>query len=95
LNASCNSTIFLCQDPNTDVSIAEAKRIEYEEGTPMLSDEARRSVYASAVMSLLYLARYTRIDILFATTVRANRCTYPTHYDWMRVVRTLRYLRNR
>ena len=60
----------------------------------MLSDEERRSLYVSAVMSLMYLARYTRIDILFATTVHATRCTNPTHYDWMRVVRTLRYLRN-
>jgi hypothetical protein len=94
LNAPCNSTIFLNQDPNTNVSIAEAKRIEHEEGTPMLSDEARKSLYVSAVMSLMYLARYTRIDILFATTVHATRCTNPTHYDWMRVVRTLRYLRN-
>ncbi len=42
----------------------------------------------------MYLARYTRIDILFATTVHATRCTNPKHYDWMRVVRTLRYLRN-
>ncbi len=89
LNAPCNSTIFLNQDPNT-----EAKRIEYEEGTPMLSDEARRSLYVSAVVSLMYLARYTRVDILFATTVRATRCTNPTRYDWMRVARTLRYQRN-
>ncbi len=50
LNAPCNPTIFLTQDPNTDVSIPEAKRIEYEEGTPMLSDDARRSLYVSAVM---------------------------------------------
>ena len=60
----------------------------------MLSDDARRSLYVSAVMSLMYLARYTRVDILFATTVHATRCANPTHYDWMRVVRTLRYLRN-
>ncbi len=60
----------------------------------MLSDDARRSLYVSEVMSLMYLARYTRVDILFATTVHATRCANPTHYDWMRVVRTLRYLRN-
>jgi hypothetical protein len=42
LNAPCNSTIFRDQDLNADISITEAKRIEYEEGTPMLSDEARR-----------------------------------------------------
>jgi hypothetical protein len=94
LNAPCNSTIFLANNPNEDVSRDEAKRIEYEEGTPMLSDDARRSLYVSAVMSLMYLARYTRVDILFATTVHATRCANPTHYDWMRVVRTLRYLRN-
>ncbi len=60
----------------------------------MLSDEARRSLYVSAVMSLIYLARYTRVEILFMTTVHATWCTNPTHYDRMRSVRTLRYLRN-
>jgi hypothetical protein len=50
LNSPCNPTIFLTQDPNTDVSIPEAKRIEYEEGTPILSNYARRSLYVSAVM---------------------------------------------
>jgi hypothetical protein len=42
----------------------------------------------------MYLKRYTRVDILFVTTVHATLCANPTHYDWMRVVRTLRYLRN-
>ncbi len=60
----------------------------------MLSHDARRSVYVSAVMSFMYLARYTRVDIPFAPTVHATRCANPTHYDWMRMVRTSRYLRN-
>ncbi len=91
---SCNSTILLANNPNEDVSREWAKWIEYEEGTPILSDDARRSLYVSAVMSLMYWAWYTRVDVLFATTVHATRCANPTNYDWMRVVRTLRYLRN-
>ena len=58
LNAPCNSTIFLANNPNEDGKEEEAKRIECEEGTPMLSDDARRSLYVRAVMSLMYLARY-------------------------------------
>ncbi len=46
---------FLANSPNEDISRDEAKQIEYEEGTPMLSD-TRRSLYVSAVMSLIYLA---------------------------------------
>ncbi len=45
LNAPCNSTIFLTNYPNEGISRDEAKRIEYEEGTQMLSDDARRSFY--------------------------------------------------
>jgi hypothetical protein len=60
----------------------------------MPSDEARRSLYVSAVMSLMYLTRYKGVDIWFATSAHATRCANPTHYDLMRVVRTLKYLRN-
>ncbi len=58
---------FLNQYPNADASITEAKRIEYEEGTPMLSDESIVSavIYAHVLtvsISCLQLL-YTRLDV--------------------------------
>jgi hypothetical protein len=48
--------------------------------------------YLSMVMSLMYLARLTRPDILLATTYLASRSSNPTVDDWKRGERIIRYL---
>eukprot|EP00981_Chlorochromonas_danica_P012898 scaffold5545_cov170-Ochromonas_danica.AAC.1 len=48
--------------------------------------------FLSLVMSLLYLGRFTRPDILFATTVLATRSSSPTDRDMSNALRIVRYL---
>jgi len=48
--------------------------------------------YLSLVMTLMYLARMTRADILFAVTVLSSRCKHPTKGDLLAACRVLRYL---
>ena len=48
--------------------------------------------YLSLVMSLLYLARITRPDILFAVTYLASKSAFPTLGDFLKLKRILRYL---
>jgi hypothetical protein len=51
-----------------------------------------RKQYLSMVMSLMYLARLTRPDILLATTFLASRSHCPTIEDWKRRDRIMKYL---
>jgi hypothetical protein len=60
------------------------KRREYNdylesEGSIHLNNDGE--IYKSAVMSLMYLARHTRGDLFFATSIHATRCQKPTKYD--------------
>ena len=48
--------------------------------------------YMARVGSLLYLAKHTRPDILFAVTCCARKTQQPTIYDWNAVERILRYV---
>ena len=59
---------------------------------PALSVPFDRKQYLSMVMSLMYLARLTRPDILLATTFLASRSHAPTIEDWRRGERIIRYL---
>jgi len=43
-------------------------------------------------MTLMYLARYTRPDILLAVTVLASRCSAPSDDDMGKAMRVVRYL---
>ena len=45
-------------------------------------------------MKLLYLARFTRFDILFAVTVLSSKCSAPNQQDFDDMIRVLRYLRH-
>lgn len=51
-----------------------------------------RKEFLSTVMALMYLARLTRPDILFATTVLATRCARPTQQDMSQLNRVVRYV---
>ena len=57
-----------------------------------MSDSYDRKQYLSMVMSLMYLARLTRPDILLATTYLAGKSQNPTIDDWKRGERVIRYL---
>jgi len=56
------------------------------------SDPFDTHEYLSLVMSLLYLARITRPDILFAVTYLASKSATPTLGDYNKLKRILRYL---
>lgn len=55
-------------------------------------DPIRKKRYLSATMSLMFLARFTRPDILMPVTALASRTASPTEYDERNLNRILRYL---
>lgn len=52
-----------------------------------------KSEYIGIIMSVMYLARYTRPDILFAVTYLATKCKQPSLQDMHDVWRVLRYIK--
>ena len=48
--------------------------------------------YLSLIMSLMYVARLTRPDILMPVTYLSTKCKEPTSEDWSRALRILYYL---
>jgi hypothetical protein len=57
------------------------------------SEKCNVHEYLSLVMSLMYLARYTRPDILFATVFLATKCDTPTQADMQAALKIVTYLR--
>jgi hypothetical protein len=55
-------------------------------------DDVRK--YKSLVMSLFYVAKRTRPDILFAISYLATRCSEPTQNDFDKAIRILSYLKS-
>lgn len=55
--------------------------------------DADKSVYQSAVGSLLYLSHWTRPDITYAVSSAARYCADPKKEHWIAVKRILRYLK--
>jgi hypothetical protein len=56
------------------------------------SPSCNRTEYLSKVMSLMFLARFTRPDILMPVTVLATRSANPTQSDMAKVMRVVYYL---
>jgi hypothetical protein len=50
------------------------------------------SKYLSLVMSLMYLARFTRPDILMATTYLATKSSKPSKSDYSKLIQILSYV---
>ena len=50
------------------------------------------SKYLSLIMSLMFIARFTRPDVLFVVSFLATRCKNPTVSDWKKALRILCYL---
>jgi hypothetical protein len=55
-------------------------------------DKKQKSLYASMIMSLMYVARLTRIDILTAVTILATRLKDATERDLRQAYRVIQYL---
>ena len=51
-----------------------------------------KTQYASLIMGLMYLARFTRPDILFTVTYLATKCQSPTDEDYAKGLRVIQYL---
>jgi len=56
------------------------------------SPRTDKHAYLSAVMSIMYLARLTRPDLLFAVTTLATKCADPREIDMQNLNRLIRYL---
>eukprot|EP01039_Chlorochromonas_danica_P011367 gene11368-12697_t len=56
------------------------------------SETADRKQYLSMIMTMMYLARFTRPDILFAVTVLATHSANPTNHLIAQAMKVIRYL---
>ena len=65
---------------------------EITEKDPPDSPPADRSVYMSIIMSVMFLARFTRPDLMFATTILSTYCHEPTAAHMNHAVRLLKYI---
>ena len=62
--------------------------------TAAASDEdlCNATQFLSLIMSLMFIARFTRPDVLFLVSFLATRCKTPSVSDWEKALRILRYL---
>ena len=60
-----------------------------EDSTSPLTD---KSAYLSVIMSLMYIGRFTRPDILMPTSYLATRSSSPTADDYAKALRIVKYL---
>jgi hypothetical protein len=80
---------YLNPDSSSSRTPANTDLFGYDSSLSPSYDKKR---YLSMVMSLMYLARLTRPDILLATTFLASRSQSPTIEDWKRGERIMKYL---
>jgi hypothetical protein len=80
---------YLTSDTSSSRTPANTDLFGYDTSSSPSYD---RKQYLSMVMSLMYLARLTRPDILLATTFLASRSQCPTIEDWKRGERIMKYL---
>ena len=55
-------------------------------------DDVDRSDYLSIVMSIMYLARFTRPDLSFATSMLSTHCSNPKYTQYIQSVKLLIYI---
>lgn len=51
-----------------------------------------RTKYLSVIMSLMYIGRFTRPEILFAVSILSTKCNNPTVDDYLKALRIVKYL---
>jgi hypothetical protein len=66
----------------------------FQEPANEVADSKTRKYFLSVIMSLMFIARYTRPDILLPTTVLATRSSCPTVDDIVDALRIAKYLGN-
>jgi hypothetical protein len=70
-----------------------AREVCFTAAAPDDTPCVERSEFISIVMSLMYLARYTRPDILMVVTYLATKCQAPTRRDYLAARWVLRYIK--
>ena len=69
---------------------AKADLFECDPASPKMS---KPQVFVSLIMSLMYLARLTRCEILLPTVFLSTKCSSPTEQDYHKARHILRYLK--
>lgn len=82
---------ILTLDQSDAVSVVPSTAAIYE--NPSESQPISKKKYLSITMKIMYLARMTRPDLLFATTYLASKCQNPTSHHYKQVIRLIRYIR--
>jgi hypothetical protein len=68
--------------------------VDFEGDDDMLLDSKQKDVFRSAVMSVMYLAKKVRVDVLFACSILASKVNKPTVGDKKYLSQVLEYLSN-
>jgi hypothetical protein len=77
---------------DTPMALPSQSKEELKSG--IKKKEVNKSDYLSIVMSLMYLARFTRPDLLFAVTNLSTKTSDPNEDDMTNAKRVLRYIRS-
>jgi hypothetical protein len=83
-----------CRTPQTDDMFHNFDYQSDEEELATRLDEVNSKKFLSIVMSLMYVARLTRPDILLPVSYLATRAHIATKQDWQKLLRVLRYLKD-
>jgi hypothetical protein len=79
--------------PHTEDMFKSADMYSNEELATRLNEKYSKK-FLSIVMSLMYIARLTRPDILLPVSYLATRAHIATNEDWEKLLKVLRYLRD-
>jgi len=78
----------VCKTPQQEDNMFTISEADNE-----LLDHEQSKVFLSVVMSLMYIARLTRPDILLPVAHLATRSHLSSKRDWQKLIRVLRYLK--
>jgi hypothetical protein len=93
INSNLTDTLGSKTPQSTDMFDNLDSNQSYEELATRL-EEAKSNKFLSVVMSLMYIARLTRPDILLPVSYLATRAHIATKQDWQKLIKVLRYLRD-
>lgn len=60
----------------------------------VVSEETDRTEYMSVIMSVMFLARFTRPDLLFTVGILSTQCNKPTRANMRQAVKMLKYIKD-
>ena len=82
----CNYNTNLAKPPAT---LASLNLFEEDKESKLLNDKSK---FQSLIMTLMYLARFTRPDILMPVTYLSTKSNSPSEEDYAKLMRIVRYL---